>query len=340
VHQLHRAQGCEAGGEDGAQRRRVAGGHGRQDGGVPRQQGEAVGEQGATVAAAAPVGRYLVGELRQAGDAVRQHQQPAVVTVDADVRPPVSRVPRARMVLQRRGAGEPPSAGAAGPEQHVQALHLAAVAGHQRQQRGERGAAEAVGAGGQHGVEGERRGDHRVAGEDDDRFHAVLPRRHDDDAAVGGGEPAADGVGQHLGESPGGHRGTMPRRAAPPPRRRGKLPGVTGDVVVLWRPTGPEELALVEASGWRRWPPRLEHQPIFYPVLNREYATKIARDWNVPHSGVGYVTRFEVSKPFLDRYDVQQAGGSTILEYWIPAEDLDEFNDHIVGLIEVVDEYR
>jgi len=58
------------------------------------------------------------------------------------------------------------------------------------------------------------------------------------------------------------------------------------ETVTLWRPTGPEELALV------------------------------------------------------DRYDVQQAGGNTILEYWIPADDLPEFNANIVGAIEVVAEYR
>ncbi|GGQ73439.1 hypothetical protein GCM10010166_49360 [Couchioplanes caeruleus subsp. azureus] len=112
------------------------------------------------------------------------------------------------------------------------------------------------------------------------------------------------------------------------------------ETVLLWRPTGPEELALVEASGWRAWPPRLPDQPIFYPVLNEEYATMIARDWNVPASGVGYVTRFEVRRSFLDRYEVHQAGGRTILEYWIPAEDLDELNANIVGSIAVVAEYR
>lgn len=112
------------------------------------------------------------------------------------------------------------------------------------------------------------------------------------------------------------------------------------ETVTLWRPTGPKELALVEASGWRAWPPRLPDQPIFYPVLNEDYAVRIARDWNVKASGVGYVTRFEVEKAFLDRYDVQQAGGQTILEYWIPAEDLDEFNRHIVGQIDVVREFR
>ncbi len=112
------------------------------------------------------------------------------------------------------------------------------------------------------------------------------------------------------------------------------------ETVTLWRPTGPAELALVEASGWREWPPRLPDQPIFYPVLNEEYATTIARDWNVRASGVGYVTRFAIEKPYLDRYAVQQAGGRTILEYWIPAEDLEEFNRHIVGPIEVVAEFR
>lgn len=112
------------------------------------------------------------------------------------------------------------------------------------------------------------------------------------------------------------------------------------EVVTLWRPTGPEELALVEEAAWRAWPPRRPDQPIFYPVLNEEYATMIARDWNVSVSGVGYVTRFRVRRSFLDRYEVHQVGGRTILEYWIPAEDLDELNANLVGEIEVVAEFR
>jgi hypothetical protein len=96
----------------------------------------------------------------------------------------------------------------------------------------------------------------------------------------------------------------------------------------------------VAASGWRSWPPRLPDQPIFYPVLNRWYATKIAREWNVPSRGVGYVTRFEVTRSHLERYEVHQVGGRDVLEYWIPAEDLDEFNRHIVGTIVEEAEYR
>jgi hypothetical protein len=107
------------------------------------------------------------------------------------------------------------------------------------------------------------------------------------------------------------------------------------ETVTLWRPTGPNELALVEQSGWKLWPPRLPEQPIFYPVTTEEYAIKIARDWNVPSSGSGFVTRFEVRKDYLDKFDVQLAGGRDHAEYWIPAEELDDFNAAIVGRIEV-----
>jgi len=103
--------------------------------------------------------------------------------------------------------------------------------------------------------------------------------------------------------------------------------------VTLWRPAGQAELDLVADSGWLAWPPRLPGQPIFYPVPNRWYATKITREWNVAHEGVGYLTRFDVRRQYLGRYTVQQAGGRDVLEYWIPAEDLAEFNANIVGPI-------
>ena len=110
--------------------------------------------------------------------------------------------------------------------------------------------------------------------------------------------------------------------------------------VTLWRPTGPAEWDLVLASDRRKWPPRLPEQPIFYPVLNESYATQIARDWNVKASGVGIVTRFQIDKAYIDQFEVHQVGGRTILEYWIPAERLEEFNDHIVGLIAAVTRFE
>jgi hypothetical protein len=112
--------------------------------------------------------------------------------------------------------------------------------------------------------------------------------------------------------------------------------------VRLFRPVGPKELELIRESGFREFPPRLPEQPIFYPVLNEEYATQIARDWNARRGegGLGFVTRFSVRREFISRYHVRTVSGSTHQEYWIPAAELPEFNRNIVGLIEVVAEFR
>ncbi len=88
------------------------------------------------------------------------------------------------------------------------------------------------------------------------------------------------------------------------------------------------------------FPSRLPDQPIFYPVLTEDYAVRIARDWNVPQSGAGFVTRFEIRREFIERYQPQEAGGRNLREYWIPAEELESFNAAIVGKIEVVREFR
>ncbi len=108
-------------------------------------------------------------------------------------------------------------------------------------------------------------------------------------------------------------------------------------VVTMFRPCGQKELDLVATSGYRRWPSRLPDQPIFYPVTNESYAREVNR-WNVSRFGKGYITRFEVKKSFADRYRIETVGRSHHTEWWIPAEDLEELNENIVGLIDVIDE--
>jgi len=109
--------------------------------------------------------------------------------------------------------------------------------------------------------------------------------------------------------------------------------------VTLFRPVGPKELALIEATGWKRFPPRLPDQPIFYPVTSDSYACKIARDWNVPASGAGYVLEFYIKESFLSKYQKQTVGGQACQEYWIPAEDLEDFNDNLKGQIYVIQSF-
>jgi hypothetical protein len=112
-------------------------------------------------------------------------------------------------------------------------------------------------------------------------------------------------------------------------------PGLT-----LFRPVGLKELELIAALQFSAFPPRLVEQPIFYPVMNFHYAEQIARDWNAKaYPYAGFVTRFEVEANYAKRFEIHTVGNKTHQELWVPAEELDEFNRHIVGYIEVVASY-
>jgi hypothetical protein len=108
----------------------------------------------------------------------------------------------------------------------------------------------------------------------------------------------------------------------------------------LFRPVSKKELELIEQSGFRQFPPRLAEQPIFYPVTNLEYARQITVEWNLPAYGNGYVTRFEVDSAYLEKFRVENVGDRHHNELWVPAGELEEFNRHIVSLIEVIESYE
>ncbi len=109
----------------------------------------------------------------------------------------------------------------------------------------------------------------------------------------------------------------------------------------LFRPVGFKELNLIRESGMIKFPPRLAEQPIFYPVLNIEYARQIAMEWNTKSSPeyAGFVTEFDVDDVYITRFEVKTVGSSLHKELWIPAEELDEFNSHLLGEIRVVEAY-
>lgn len=110
----------------------------------------------------------------------------------------------------------------------------------------------------------------------------------------------------------------------------------------LFRPVGFKELDLILNTGNRRFPPRLPSQPIFYPVLNSDYATQIAKDWNTKDKNsnyAGYVTEFEVEDDYISSFEIRQVGSSIHQEFWIPSEELDEFNHNILKNILIIDAY-
>ncbi len=112
------------------------------------------------------------------------------------------------------------------------------------------------------------------------------------------------------------------------------------DIIIPYRPTGQKELELVKQSGLTKWLPRLSEQPIFYPVTNEAYAIEITKKWNVRDEKVGYVTKFAVKSSFMENYPIQKVGSDIHTQWWIPAEDLETLNNNIIGLIEVIGEYR
>lgn len=110
--------------------------------------------------------------------------------------------------------------------------------------------------------------------------------------------------------------------------------------MILYRPVGLKELYLIAQANYRAFPPRLPEQPIFYPVLNFEYAEQIARDWNTKSPPfAGFVTRFEVEQAYAEKFEIQTVGNRTHQELWVPAEELEEFNRHLIGPIQVVASY-
>jgi hypothetical protein len=108
--------------------------------------------------------------------------------------------------------------------------------------------------------------------------------------------------------------------------------------MILYRPVGTEELGLIRKSDYLKFPPRLPEQPIFYPVLNEKYATEIAQQWNVKYNSdhKGYVTRFAIDDTYFGQFEVQTVGAQYHQELWVPAEELEVFNQHIIGRIEII----
>ena len=106
----------------------------------------------------------------------------------------------------------------------------------------------------------------------------------------------------------------------------------------LYRPVGLRELQLIIDNGYKKFPPRLSWQPIFYPVLNQAYAEQIALEWNTSDEFSGYcgiVTAFCLPRDYLQKYPIQNVGAKTHEELWVPSEELEDFNNQIIGGIEI-----
>lgn len=72
--------------------------------------------------------------------------------------------------------------------------------------------------------------------------------------------------------------------------------------------------------------------------MNEEYASEIAEKWNIRDEAgnyLGFVTKFEVLEEVANQYPSQNVGAENHNELWAPSEELEAFNQAIVGNIEV-----
>lgn len=112
------------------------------------------------------------------------------------------------------------------------------------------------------------------------------------------------------------------------------------ETVTLYRSVGPGQLKCIANTSWKRFPPRLHWQRFFYPMLHESFAHRIASQWNVEQSGVGYVLRFKVRKDYLEPLPIYIIGGPEHKEYRIAADEIDRLNENIIGDIEVLAVYH
>jgi hypothetical protein len=111
------------------------------------------------------------------------------------------------------------------------------------------------------------------------------------------------------------------------------------ETITLYRPIGQKELDLIKEANYQAFPKRLAWQPIFYPVLDYEYACTIAKEWNTndnANGNVGYVSQFEISIDHFKKYTIQNVGLKNHNEIWVPAEELALFNSQIINGIKII----
>jgi hypothetical protein len=126
-------------------------------------------------------------------------------------------------------------------------------------------------------------------------------------------------------------------------RREGSSPSSgtkLKEMKTLYRPVSGKELDLIKESGMKKFPPRLPEQPIFYPVMNVEYARQITKDWNVPAYGNGYVLAFDVDEKYISKFAVENVGDTMHNELWVLSDQMDEFNENIIGDIRIIESYE
>ncbi|MBQ5334654.1 MAG: hypothetical protein J6Z45_01760 [Oscillospiraceae bacterium] len=107
----------------------------------------------------------------------------------------------------------------------------------------------------------------------------------------------------------------------------------------LFRPLPAEEFRQIEANGFASFPARSSGQQLFTALLSHEGAAEIARRMRIEKQAehTVYVVGFLVEDAYIRQFSVQNSDQPERSALWIPAEEIDILNQHLVGKIRMLD---
>ena len=108
------------------------------------------------------------------------------------------------------------------------------------------------------------------------------------------------------------------------------------NTIALYQAMSPQQLAALIRADWRRIEPDQGGERFFYLKINQRYAEMIARQWEVPLHGAGYVVRLILPEPVMKYFDLETVAYEEHLEYRVPTCELDRINHHLVGEVSIV----
>lgn len=110
----------------------------------------------------------------------------------------------------------------------------------------------------------------------------------------------------------------------------------------LYRPMNAEEYQELEARSFHGFPPRPSGQPLFTALFSEEGASQIARHMRIAKQADNtvYVVSFLVDDAYIRQFPVQHAHERNRRALWIPADEVDILNQHLIGDIRVLASYE
>lgn len=110
----------------------------------------------------------------------------------------------------------------------------------------------------------------------------------------------------------------------------------------LYRPLSAEEYSQIAERQFTGFPPCRDGQQLFTLLLSQQGAEAIARRMRIAKQSepVVYVVSVNAEDAFIRQYPVQHKEDPDRRAVWIPADEVDILNQHLVGKIRLIEQFN